>query len=236
MAAVLTDPKLLNQATTTAASGGNTIPYWGYYGGMEGGGAYMDQDPSQSQMGQDFLNGIRKYDPNARFVATTDPNSGATHYTTEYDHSKIPNMSKAIDMNQGDFNPQYRSNLDHGQSEANYLANNKHSFDSTQLYDPTAVGTDSMLGQVTSRRNLKPQGTTLLDILGPMAVGGFGLLAGGGGALASLLQKAPGMIGNAVNGNFNPYQLASAALPYIPGVNPVMAQLGRIGLNYAGSH
>lgn len=215
----------------------NQIPYWGYYGGMQGGGAYMDQDPNQTQMGQQFLAAARKYDPNAQFTSTTDPNSGQTHWYTQFDSSKIPNFNKAIDLNQGDFNPQYYSALDHGDTEAAFMKNQSHSFDTSQLYNPNYRGVDPILGQVTNRANLKPQGTSWLDIAGPLAVGGFGALAGGAlSGLNSLFLKAPQTIGNwaSGNGSFNPFQLAGAGLSFIPGMNPFMAQLGRFGLNQLG--
>lgn len=213
----------------------NAIPYWGYYGNMVGGGAYMDEDPSKTQEGQAFLNAARKFDPNATFTSTTDPNSGQTHWYTQMDQSKVPNMSKAIDMNQGDFNPQYYSQLDHGDTESNYLAHNSHSFDSSQLYDPNAIGNDQVLGRVTSRANLKPDQGTWVDKYGPLIVGGIGALAGGAmSGLSQLALKAPQMIGSAVNGQFNPFQVAGAALNYIPGVTPFMASMGRMGLNYIG--
>ena len=253
MAQLLSNPQTLNQSMNQAKAAPTTqptnqIPYWGYFGGMEGGGAYMDYDPTNTDMGKQFLDAVHKYDPNAAFVSQGalggEGGSGQQTWIFQGDRSKIPfyQHDHLMDMNEGDFNPMYygnpAANPGYSPSEmAQYAQQHPHSFDRSQLYNPNAIGNDPILGQVTDRRNLRPQGRTLLDILGPLAVGGFGSLLGGGGMLASLLQKAPQTIGSFANGNFNPWSVAGMALPFIPGIGkiPFMSTLGRAGLNYVGS-
>lgn len=215
---------------------GNTIPYWGSF--MPGSG--FDYDPSTTQMGQQFLDAIHKYDPNAKFVGETrgEGQPGNNYWSLQGDMSKIPGLGKGVDLNQGDFDPLYYSpRSSTGRTEQNFIDTQNHSFDSNSLYDPNWKWKDPILGQITSNRNVKPQGTSWLDIVGPALVGGFaGLASGGLGVIGSALTKAPQMINSIANGGFNPYALASAAVPFIPGLSGLPAQAIQQGLRYAGSN
>ncbi len=216
--------------------GGNTIPYWGSFGGNYTG---FDYDPSTTGMGREFLEGIRKYDPNASFTAHQmggEGGSGQNTWSLNADLSKIPDMVKNIDMNKGAYNPVYYSPMSNaGSSESYFREHNQHDFDRSQLYNPNMTRMDPVLGQVTDRKNLRPQQRTWLDTVGPMLVGGFGGMLGGAGWLSSLAQKAPGMLNSWSHGQFDPFSLASMAVPFIPGMQGLPGTIAKVGLNYAGS-
>jgi hypothetical protein len=66
-----------------------------------------------------------------------------------------------------------------------------------KLANPDAVLDDPIFGRVTAPQNLREKGPSMVDILGPLMVGGFAGLAGGGlGLLGNAVSKAPGMISN----------------------------------------
>lgn len=173
---------------------GNAIPYWGFYGGQN----YFDTDPMASSAGQQFLAGLQKFDPNARFNQTTMGESGSPVWTLQYDARKLPGgridgTGKYVDLNPGDFNPQYDPmGTDPGAS---------HSFQAP-LFNPNAVGNVSTYGRVTSPRNVNYAAAdrSWLDIVGPALVGILGMAFGGSlPFLQQLLLKAPNTIGNIIN-------------------------------------
>lgn len=59
---------------------------------------------------------------------------------------------------------------------------------------------DPTFGQVTAPWNLQENGPSMVDILGPMIVGGLAGLGGGGfNLISSLMQKGPGLLSNFSN-------------------------------------
>lgn len=266
MATVLGDSKVLNNAMTDST---NTVPYWGYYAGQN----YFDQDPMSGAPGRQFMDALRKYDPNAQFTQTTMGESGSPVWTLQYDASKMPNGHKIgngqIDMNGGDYSPQYYSIGDAGgfdPKNAPYGGNFR-----ADLYNSNAINNDPVWGKTTDPRNVKPDSPSWVDKFGPMLVGGFGMMApmafgaaglgmadsaaaiggaNGGlaateGGMAGLNSTAPSWVLNAAkgaqgqleqsgNGQFNPFALGALSIPFLTN-NPIMAQLGKMGLNYAGS-
>jgi hypothetical protein len=183
----------------------------------------VDEAEMNSERSQNMLTNLKKFDPNAQYVATYGGEGNLTGYTLNFDASKLPGPSGG-QLGQGGAG---MSGVGSGNT---FMPRFSTVQDKMSLINPGAVHNSSHYGHITDNRNLmnKPG---WLDWAGPMLVGGFGGLLGGGGALASLLQKAPGIINSAMNGQFNPMNLASAGLGFMPGVPPFMQTLSRLGLN-----
>lgn len=230
MAAILTNPTLMNQATgQSQQSSTPDLNDFTWYNNRSYGG--IGSEEVGTPRAQAMLTNLQKYDPNAKFNPTYTSDGNLMGYQLQFDPSKLPGAGKTGAL--GGSNPS-DANAGTYASGSGFMPRFSTVQEHMNLANPNAVGMSDHYGKVTDNRNIydKP---ALLDTLGPMAVGGFGALMGGAGAMASLLQKAPGIIGNATNGNFNPFQLGALALPYVPGVSPTMATLGRLGLNLAGS-
>jgi hypothetical protein len=248
MAALMSNPQTLNQTVNQSqpTNNNNTIPYWGYFGSMQGGGSYMDYDPTNTQYGQDFLNAVHKYDPNARFVSQTlnDGGAGQASYYLDMDRSKIPGLNGKVDMNQGDFNPMYygdpRSHAGYGQGEMNaYAQAHPRSFDTNALYRPDYIKQDSILGNWTPQANVRPDQGDWISKFGPMLPMLFATILSGGtlSPMMGAFLKAPQILGSALSGEgFDPLQLASLGAPFIPGAGSVMPYLnaGRMIFNMTG--
>ncbi len=64
-----------------------------------------------------------------------------------------------------------------------------------RLRSPGSVIDDPIFGRVTTPQNLAEKGPSMVDILGPLLVGGFAGLAGGGlGMMGNLVSKAPQLL------------------------------------------
>lgn len=210
---------------------GNQVPYWGYYTNQ----SYFDTDPMASGYGNEFLTGLQKLDPNAQFVKTqVGGENPQDAWILQYDRSKLPTKG-LVDMNEGDYAPMYYSSNDHGITEAQYRANVPYGGNFRgQLFNQSdaAFRNDPILGRVTSTRNVKPDKADWLDYLGPLLVGGFGGLLGGFGPILSAAQSVQG----ALRSGGNPlWSLASAAVPFIPGVSsvPFLSTGLKAGINLA---
>lgn len=175
-----------------AAYGINVVPGATFNTGQE--------DEASAQLAR-----IRQFDPNAKITQVQKEVGGGeggsqmqTVYQIDFDQSKLPA---------------------HKYSGNNLTGAGGYGNDHVWNEDDKSFGYDPNYGVMTDKRNIDPhEGIDWLGILGPMAVGGFAGLVGGGGMAAAALQKAPGMIANAANGNFNPFQLAQMAAPFIPGM------------------
>ena len=232
---LLGSPSMLSRMTQQSSSG--QIPYWGSFTGPTA-QTYWDYDPSTTQMGQQFLNAARQYDPNAGFTQHQMGESGSPVYQLNFDQSKVPQINQNLDMNKGDYNPVYYSPTSSaGMPENVYNQRYQHNFDTSRLYNPNAISNNPILGSYTPRANLRPERPNWMDYVGPLAVGGLAGLAGGGlGLIGNVMSRAPQFLSSLTNGGgFNPLSLASAGLSFIPGINPYMAMLGRIGLNELGT-
>lgn len=233
-------PQPTQQQPQQTHAGGNSIPYWGYYGNQ----SYFDSDPTSGQPGMDFLHALRQYDPNATFVSSSgggEGDAGATRWTLQYDRSKLPGRSLGggnVDMNPGDYAPTMWSPNDHGESFADYKRLNPGVGNFRgRLFNPNAIGTDPVYGRVTSPQNVMEPDPDFITRYGPAIIGAIGMF-GGLGPLGSMLMKAPQTIAGMTQGRFNPFQLASMAVPFIPGIGnvPFLSSAARMGLNYVGSH
>lgn len=216
MAATTTLGNLANGGGSGAGTTNNAIPYWGYFGGLQGGG-YLDYDPAGSQQAQQFLAGLHKYDPNASFVQSTMGESGSPIWHLQFDESKLPGGSLGggnVDMNAGDYAPMYSTPNDHGETFDQYRAANPGAgnFRGT-LFNPNAITNDPLYGNVTSPNNINwaKDNHSMLDTLGPLLVGAFGMAApmlfgaaglglGAGGAAQAAIGGATGGLAAAPGG------------------------------------
>jgi hypothetical protein len=186
----------------------NTIPYWGYF---SQGGA-LDSDPAGNPLAQQFLAGLRKYDPDATFVQHSGGGEGASDTSSwqlQYDGSKVPGGKLGggnIDLNPGDYAPQYWSpNSSPGESFEDYKQANPDAGNfKAPLYNPNAVGVDSVYGRVTSPQNVNRAAgdASWLDTLGPAAAMLIGTVLSGGAlspAMAAIL-KTPQTLNNIGSG------------------------------------
>jgi len=223
MSAVLANPQLMNQAANP------DLNDFTYYNNRSYGG--ISPEEMNSTRAQSMLNNLHKYDSDAKFNPTYGSDGNLLGYQLQFDPSKLPGVGGTGQL--GGANPSNNGSYAGG---SGFMPRFSTVQEHMNLANPNAVAHSDHYGNVTSNKNIYDK-MSMLDILGPLAVGGFGMLAGGGGALASLLQKAPGAIGSVTNnGGFNPFKLGALALPFIPGMNPVMSQLGRMGLNYLGGN
>jgi hypothetical protein len=217
------------QAAQPQQQQGTDIPYWGHYGQL----SYFDYDPTNSAPGKEFLAGLQKYDPDAKFVETlVGGESPQTRWTLQSNMQK--ELQKYVDMNPGNYAAaQYSPNDMAGvweQQKANPMYGGNFR---GELFNPNAVGVDKnlpFLGRVTSRRNVVPDKPGWLEYVGPLAVGAFGGFLGG---LSPFLSAAKGVQGALRSGS--PWDLAGAALPFIPGINsvPFLSSGLKAGINYA---
>jgi hypothetical protein len=233
MAAIIGDPRLMRSAQQRATVAPrpqqqqqpDLSALTAYNNRSQGG---IGEEEVNTEAAQNMLTNLRKYDPNAEFSPTLlggEGTSGQISYTLNFDPRKLPGVNGQGQLSQG------AAGVGTGNT---FMPNFSTVQEHMNLHNPDAVVNSRNYGRITDNRNIydKP---AWLDYVGPMAVGGFGLLAGGGGMLASALQKAPGMFNSAVHGGFNPYAAAGMALPFIPGMSPMMANIGRMGLNTLGS-
>lgn len=203
------------------------VPGWGYFSQAQG----IDYDPTSTKYGQDFLAGVKQYDPNAHFEQYEDGGGeggpGQMKWRFQTDQSKMPWFGKnLVSLNDGDYKAQYYSPMSNsGDTFENFDKNTNGNFRG-ELYNPNMVGTVNGLGKVTDRRNVKNPMTTL-DWLGPLLVTGFGGLMGG---LGPIMSAARGVQGALRSGS--PWDLAGAALPFMPGMNPILSQAAKFGINY----
>lgn len=224
MAQVLANPSIMQQASSPDL---NDLTYYNNrsYGGIS-------QDEVDSSRGQALLNSLHQYDPNAQFAPTYTNDGSLLGYQLQYDPSKLPGVGNSGQL--GGSNPSNAGGNSYA-SGSGFMPNFSTVQPHMNLLNPNAVGNSPHYGKVTSNENIYDKFDPM-SVIGPLLVGGFGALAGGGGVLASLLQKAPQALSGMSNGGgFNPYQIAGMALPFVPGVNPMMAFLGRMGLNAVGS-
>jgi len=130
----------------------------------------IGEDEVNSQRGQDMLTALRKYDPNAQFVAQQmggEGGSGASGYTLNFDPRLLPGADGSGQLGQGaagvgtgnTFMPRFSTVQEH-----------------MQLANPNAVANSPVYGKVTDNTNIE-QPASLLDTLGPLAVSAFGMLA-----------------------------------------------------------
>lgn len=163
---------------------------------------------------QPTLARIKQFDPNAQIVEVPSPfeDGGPPSYQIQYDKTKMPALANnAADALAGPYGH------DH-------------------LYNNNALVYDPHYGVMTPSKNIQEdKGPAWFNTVGMLAPVALAMMTGGMGALPSLLMKAPQLIGSTVNGGFNPFQWASAALPFIPGINPIVSNIARAGINYVGS-
>lgn len=219
-------------STATPSSPTNDLSDLTYYNNRSYGG--VGQEEINSQRAQAMLSNLHKYDPNAAFNQTYGSDGQSLGYQLQFDPSKLPGTGRPWDNNGqlGGINPSNAGGPSGTYAGGSgFLPRWSTATDPSKLINPNAVYDTNNYGRITDNRNLKQPAPDWLDKFGTFAPIALAMMTGGMGALPSLLMKAPGMINNMVNGNFDPLQLAGAALPYIPGVSPVMSSLGRIGLN-----
>lgn len=155
---------------------------------------------------------LQKYDPNAGFSdswANSEGNTRGGEYS--YDVSKLPKSKY------GDFQQLHTSYT------SAYDTNGKIRKD---LLDPRKVIVDPVYGRITSRSNIRDQKPGLIDILGPLAVGGVagwanpGALANlGWGAKAAM--AAPTLARTiSQKGSLSPMDLLGMAAPFAASAIP----------------
>lgn len=191
-----------------------TAPSWSgpaAYGlaGIKAGQTYDDQNQAQV-----VLQRLKQFDPNASLVQVPSPyeGGGAPQWQINFDQSKLPKYANAqADATAGPYGHNH-------------------------LYNENALAYDPNYGIMTPSKNIQEdKGPAWFNTVGMLAPVALAMMTGGMGALPSLLMKAPQLIGSTVNGGFNPFQWASAALPFIPGINPIVSNIARAGINYVGS-
>lgn len=225
MAQVLANSNLMNQASPDL----NDLTYYNNrsYGGI-------DQSEVNSDRGQAMLHSLQQYDPNAKFNPTYGSDGNLMGYQLQYDPSKLPGVGTSGQL--GGSNPSNAGGNSYA-SGSGFMPNFSTVQPHMNLLNPNATYNSGHYGKVTDNRNIydKPD---LVGQIAPAAIMALGTFLSGGALspMMATMLKAPQMFSGMANGGgFNPFQLGAMALPMIPGVSPVMSQLGRIGLNYAGS-
>ena len=152
----------------------NEIPYWGSFTV----GSHYDWNPAETVPGQQFLEGIRQYDPNATFVKTGGSSDSSPYWELQADVSKIPGYGNVRDINPQAYAPLNLGPNDSGYTWDQYLntGGGGYKFD---LLDPNAVRDEPVLGQVTDVSNTVDQKGSPMEIWGPLGVLGFGFAMGG---------------------------------------------------------
>lgn len=226
MAALIGNQQLLNQATQPKPDL-NDLTYFNNrsYGGIT-------QDEVNSNRGQAALAAAQKYDPNAAYNPTYGSDGQLLGYQFQFDPSKLPGAGTTGQL--GGSNT-VQSN-GHYAGGSGFMPRFSTVQEHMNLINPNAVANSDHYGRITDNRNIY-QKDDIFSKLGPMIPLAFATLMSGGALspIMSLALKTPQMLNSFVNNGFNPYSLAGMGLSFIPGVSPVMANLGRAGLNYIGS-
>jgi hypothetical protein len=141
-----------------------------FYNNRSLGGVEYPNDPQA----QANLQSLRQYDPNANYRPTYGSDGQLLGYTLDVDASKLPGTDGTGSLG---------GTSGHG-SGADYMPRFSTVQPNMQLGDPNAVTNSPTYGRITDNTNIN-QPSSLLDTLGPLAVGGFGLAMGGIPALYS---------------------------------------------------
>lgn len=231
MASLIASPPLMNQAISQQKSTPdlNDLTYYNNrsYGGIS-------PEEINSTRAQDMLTSLHQYDPNAMFNPTYTSDGNLLGYQLQYDPSKLPGATPNMNTLGGP-NPYGAGSSGGYASGSSFMPNFSTVQPHMNLANPNAVFNSDHYGRITPNKNIYDK-TSLLDILGPLAVGAFGGFLSGFGGLPSFLQKAPGMLNSLTHGQFNPMQAIMMGAPLIPGMNHVMPYLNlmRLGANLGG--
>lgn len=192
----------------------------------------VSEEEANGSRGQALLNNLRKYDPTAQFTPTQDSSGNMIGYQLQFDPSKLPGSGISSFDNNGNLggaNPYYQGQGGYtgGSGFIPKWVNVDTSNSRDKLINPNAIYNSDHYGNITSYRNVRQEQGDWLSKLGPMAIIALGTFLSGGALspLASLMLKAPQTIMGAMNGNFNPLQLASYAMPFIPGMGQISQAL-----------
>ena len=265
--AIQTAQTVAPQQSQQAPQPSNDLADLTYYNNRSWGGVSADE--MNSERGQAFLNNLHKYDPNAKFSEVYGGEGNLMGYGLQFDASKLPGPGKEGPLGYGNKSYEDGSYATGG----SFMPKFSTVQDKMDLANPNAVAQTDHYGRVTDNRNIM-QKAGLLDYLGPLLVGGFGMaapamfgamglgmgsgasaaigaanggLAAAPGGMAGLNGTAPSWMLNAAKGaqsmakgygstgEFNPLQAVGMALPFIPGVSPMMANLGKAGLSMVGN-
>lgn len=222
-------PQSQSQQTQTGGPDLNDFTYFNNrsYGGIQ-------QEEVDSARGQNALAAVRKYDPNAQYTAVHNSDGNLIGYQMQYDPSKLPGSGvKSYDNggNLGGANP-YNNGYSGG---SGFMPRFSTVQQHMNLTNPNAVMNSNNYGKITDNRNIYDK-QDWISKYGPAIIGAIGMF-GGLGPLGSMLMKAPQTIAGMTQGGFNPFQLASMAVPFIPGIGnvPFLSSAARMGINYVGS-
>jgi hypothetical protein len=145
---------------------------WSQYLGMAAAPGQITNPGEADQ----FMAALHQYDPNARWNAVASGggeggSGGESLNQLVYDNSKLPlNVT--------------------GQPGLIGIARGTPG-SGERLVNPNAVQQDPIYGPVTNWRNLQEKGPSMVDVLGPLLVGGFAGALGGFGMLGSIMSKLP---------------------------------------------
>src|SRR5690242_11968414 len=185
-----------------------------YYNNRSLGGV---TDPNSADA-QSALRAIQQYDPNANYRPTYGSDGQLIGYTLDVDASKLPGVSGSGSLG---------GTSGHG-SGADFVPSFSTVQQNMQLTNPNAVMNSPNYGKVTDNSNIGTP-SSLLDVLGPAAVLGFGALMGG---IPALYEGVFGQ-GQFGAGAFDPsLSIGNAMSPYDPGYgsmspfNPSDADIG----------
>jgi hypothetical protein len=204
----------------------NVLPGWGYYLGNE-----VDSANVNNKYGQQFLNDIQKYDPNAHWEVAnqyggSDGGATTTMMRMVYDKSKLPGGDRPamVDMNPGAY-AGFRDD-----PNAGYRGH---------LYDQSAISEDpNGYGLVTSPRNLNIAADDAPDWVAkyaPMIIASIATM----GAAAPALMAGEGLFSSLAGAGTLGSSLTTA-LPSIAGAADrgdwlsVLSSLGPGALGLAG--
>lgn len=197
---------------------------------------YMNQDSMDQEMydyfgGDNILEGIKGFDPDAAWEVVTDEETGKKKYRLKYAQEKLPGTKfghhmYAKDTMIGDMaDPKLQYN-DENYGAITHGKNIKKGADKWWTYAaPLAVG----IGAPLAAGALAGAGIGGTAGLTSSVTGsGMGAAAAGkaGSTMANLARSFPQQVGSLAEGKFNPTSLAVAGLGLVPGMSEVSKTLG----------
>lgn len=179
----------------------------------------VEESEMNSERAQKMLGNLRQVDPSAAFMPSYSGDGNLIGYTLNFNASKLPGVN-----GQGQLSTA-QTGVGTGST---FMPRFSTVQDKMNLMQPGSVYKSSPYGQITDNRNIYDK-KDWLDYVGPLAVAGFGGLLGGLGPILSAAQGAQGALRSG-----NPWALASAALPFIPGMGGLPGMAAKFAINQIG--
>lgn len=211
-------PQQPQQGAQPPAYSGPDLSDLTYFNNRSMGG--VEESEMNSPRAQAMLNNLKQIDPSAAFVPSYSGDGNLIGYTLNFNASKLPGVNG-------------QGQLSTAQTGVGTGSTFMPKFSTVQqhmnLVQPGSVYKSSPYGQITDNRNIYDK-KDWLDTIGPLAVTAFGGFLGG---LGPIMSAARGVQGALRGGS--PWDLAAAAVPFIPGVSsvPFLSTGLKAGINYA---